>query len=35
MFFENLGVVPTPLKCFHKWFWTLGDGQEGQGSGGL
>jgi hypothetical protein len=22
---ENLGVVPTPLKCFQNWFWTNGD----------
>jgi hypothetical protein len=29
MFFENLGVVSTPLKCFKKWFWTNGDDHGG------
>jgi hypothetical protein len=30
--FENLGVVSTPLKCFHKWFWTNGIGNGGKRS---
>jgi hypothetical protein len=34
-FFENLGVVSTPLKCFQKWFWTNGVGQGGKRSGGF
>jgi hypothetical protein len=32
MFSKNLGVVSTPLKCFHKWFWTNGVGNGGKRS---
>jgi hypothetical protein len=28
--FENIGVVSTPLKCFHIWFWKNGVGNGGK-----
>jgi hypothetical protein len=28
--FKKLGVVPAPLKCFQKWFWTNGVGHGGK-----
>jgi hypothetical protein len=31
MFFENLGVASTPLKCFQRWFWTIGVGHGRKG----
>jgi hypothetical protein len=33
--FENLGVVPTPLKCFQKGLWTIRVGHGGKRSGGF
>jgi hypothetical protein len=33
--FENLGVLSTLLKCFQKWFWTIGVGHGGKRSGGF
>jgi hypothetical protein len=33
--FKNLGVVPTPLKCFQKWFGQMKLDMKEEGVGGF